>query len=64
MDLVDQLIVTEIDKSFECDTFVPTIDRQHWEESARELHYSEANGCDYAFVTYLKRPRGGSAPPP
>jgi dihydrofolate reductase len=55
MELVEQLIVTEIDKTFECDTFFPTIDRQRWEESARELHYSEANACDYAFVTYIKR---------
>jgi len=55
MDLADQLIVTEIDKTFECDTFFPLIEKDQWEETARELHYSEPNACDYAFVTYMRK---------
>lgn len=55
MDMVDQLIVTEIDKTFACDTFFPPIDRDHWQETARETYYSESNGCDYAFVTYTRK---------
>jgi dihydrofolate reductase len=51
----DRLIVTEIDKVFNCDTFFPEIDRQQWEETARERHHSDENECDYAFVTYQKK---------
>ena len=49
---VDRLIVTEIDKSFDCDAFFPAIDPKLWRETARETHHSEANGFDYAYVTY------------
>lgn len=50
----DRLIVTEIDKTFDCDAFFPRIDPQQWKEVARERHHSESNGFDYAFVTYQK----------
>ena len=49
---VDRLIVTKIDKSFDCDAFFPAIDPKLWQETAREQHHSEANGYDYAYVTY------------
>ncbi|WP_175625485.1 MULTISPECIES: dihydrofolate reductase [Oxalobacteraceae] len=49
---VDRLIVTKIDKSFDCDAFFPAIDPKLWKETAREQHHSEANGYDYAYVTY------------
>ena len=52
--LCDRLIVTEIDKVFDCDTFFPEIDASHWKESLREAYYSEQNGCSYAFVTYQR----------
>jgi dihydrofolate reductase len=55
MDMTDQLIVTEIGKIFECDTFFPAIDGEKWQETARETHHSDQNGCDYAFVTYIRR---------
>ena len=55
--LADCMIVTEIGHVFRCDTFFPPIDPAVWEESARETHHSEANGYDYAFVTYLRRER-------
>jgi dihydrofolate reductase len=47
-----RLVVTEIGKTFDCDTFFPTIDLQQWKEVAREQHHSAQNGFDYAFVTY------------
>jgi dihydrofolate reductase len=52
MMLADRMIVTEIDHSFKCDTFFPAIDPKQWAETAREKHHSDANGYDYAFVTY------------
>jgi dihydrofolate reductase len=54
MGSADRLIVTEIHHSFRCDTFFPPIDPQCWRETARETHHSDANGYDYAFVTYEK----------
>ena len=54
MQMADKMIVTEIAHTFTCDTFFPPLDQQAWTETARETHYSEANGYDYAFVTYLK----------
>lgn len=52
--IVDRLIVTEIDKTFACDTFFSPIDPRHWKESHREGHHSDQNGFDYAFVIYEK----------
>jgi len=52
--LADRLVITEIDKVFDCDTFFPPLDRAQWREAARETHHSDSNGCDYAFVTYLR----------
>jgi dihydrofolate reductase len=55
MDIADRMIVTEIDHRFDCDTFFPPIDREVWAETARETHHSDANGYDYAFVTYTRK---------
>lgn len=52
MTIVQRMIVTEIDKRFNCDTFFPKIEPQKWRETARERYHSEPNGCDFAFVTY------------
>jgi dihydrofolate reductase len=52
--LADRIILTEIDHTFDCDTFFPAFDRAVWTETARETHHSQANGYDYAFVTYMK----------
>ncbi len=54
MDLADEIIVTEIDRTFDCDTFFPPLAPGQWLETAREKHHSEANGFDYSFVTYRK----------
>jgi dihydrofolate reductase len=48
----DRLIVTEIDKTFPCDTFFSKIDRQEWKEVAREQHHSAEQDLDFAFVIY------------
>lgn len=48
----DRMIVTEIGKTFDCDTFFPEIDHRQWKEVARDRHHSEQSGFDYAFVTY------------
>lgn len=52
--LADRLVVTEIDKMFDCDTFFPEINPQQWKEITREQHRSEQQGFDYAFVTYQR----------
>ena len=49
-----RMVVTEIDKTFDCDAFFPEIDPKQWKEVAREQHHSESNGFDFAFVTYQK----------
>lgn len=51
---VDRLIITEIDKAFNCDAFFPQVDPAQWQEASRERHHSEQNGFDFAFVTYNK----------
>jgi len=54
----DRLIVTEIDADVPGDAFFPEVDRGRWIEISRETHHSEANGFDYAFVTYERPPSG------
>ncbi|MBI1773068.1 MAG: dihydrofolate reductase [Burkholderiales bacterium] len=54
MDLARELIVTEIQQEFACDTFFPAINPLLWKETGREKHYSEANNLHFAFVTYKK----------
>ncbi|RSZ55877.1 dihydrofolate reductase [Massilia atriviolacea] len=54
--LAQTLIVTEIAHTFDCDAFFPPLGPGAWTEYARETHRSEANGFDYAFVTYTKAP--------
>lgn len=55
MDLAQRIVVTEIDHTFKCDTFFPPLDSAVWAETAREAYHSDANGYDYAFVTYERR---------
>jgi dihydrofolate reductase len=54
MGIADQMIITEIGHTFECDTFFPPLAAGEWTETAREPHHSDANGFDYSFVTYSK----------
>jgi dihydrofolate reductase len=48
----DRIIVTKIDKAYDCDAFFPAIDPAQWKEVAREAHHSETNGLDFAYITY------------
>jgi dihydrofolate reductase len=50
MDVADRMIVTHIDKVYDCDTFFPAIDPTLWRISAREAQH--ADGVDFSFVTY------------
>jgi dihydrofolate reductase len=50
----ERLVVTEIDKTFDCDTFFPQIDPQQWKELTREQYHSAEHGYDYAFATYQR----------
>lgn len=50
------LVVTHIDKTFACDTFFPPIDGALWEVTQSEEHVSEANGFNYRYVYYARRP--------
>jgi dihydrofolate reductase len=52
--LSDRLVVTEIGKTYECDTFFPEISARQWREVARDSHHSEQSGLDFAFVTYQR----------
>ena len=54
MGIASQLVITEIDHTFACDTFFPPLAAGEWTETAREQHHSETNGFDYSFVTYNK----------
>lgn len=51
--LADRLELTEIDASFEGDSFFPVIDRGQWREATRETARDEA-GFAYAFVGYQR----------
>jgi dihydrofolate reductase len=53
--LADRMVITEIDKTFQCDVFFPEFSLQEWQETAREHHHSDQNGFDYAFVTYQRK---------
>lgn len=54
--LVDELVLTEIDRDFEGDVYFPHWDRQQFVEVSREAHRSgEPHNVDYAFVTYQRK---------
>jgi dihydrofolate reductase len=45
------LVMTEIDRDFEGDTWFPEYDRSRWKETQRERHVS-ADGMKFDFVLY------------
>lgn len=53
--LADQLIITQIAASFDCDAFFPALDADAWQETARDEHVSAASGLHYAFVTLRRK---------
>ncbi len=52
--LVERLIVTEIDGTFNCDTFLPPIDPAQWVQVSREALHSDKSGLDFAIVIYQR----------
>jgi dihydrofolate reductase len=52
--LVDQLIITRIEQSFECDAFFPEIQSQDWKEVSKESHIAEKSALPYSFITYQR----------
>ena len=53
--LVQEIVLTEINKDFDADAFFPTWDRARFNEVARDRHHAPApNNFDYAFVTYRR----------
>ncbi|MRV74708.1 dihydrofolate reductase [Duganella sp. FT92W] len=50
--LADEVIITEIQATYECDAHFPALGPE-WRETAREPHVA-ASGLPYAFVTYRK----------
>lgn len=52
LDLADRMIVTHIEREYDCDTFFPEIDPAKWTATAREPQHSQAQDLDYSFVTY------------
>ncbi|MES2159548.1 MAG: dihydrofolate reductase [Pseudomonadota bacterium] len=55
LQLADQLIITEIARTYQCDAFFPELDAAVWQETAREKHASEAADLQYAFVTLRRK---------
>lgn len=51
--VADQLIVTEIDAQFECDTFFPPLDPATWREAQRTRHQS-AGGLAFEIAIYRR----------
>ncbi len=52
----DELVLTEVDASFEADTFFPAWERSAFHEVQREAHPAQAPGEQpFAFVTYRRR---------
>jgi dihydrofolate reductase len=50
-----QLIVTEIQQTYQCDAFFPKIDLTIWQEKSRENFVAESNQSHYAIITYTRK---------
>lgn len=51
-----ELVLTELDREFDGDTFFPAWDRREFTETSRERHHADApSDFDYAFVTYHRQ---------
>ncbi|MFT5644270.1 MAG: dihydrofolate reductase [Janthinobacterium sp.] len=51
----DQIIITEIAATFDCDAFFPEPDPATWQQSARAAYHSDLNNFDYAFITLRRK---------
>ncbi len=53
---VNKIYLTEINESFDGDTFFPTLSPQEWKETNREKHFKDdINKYDYSFIVYTKK---------
>jgi len=52
--LVDKLVITRIDRTYECDAFFPALAEGAWQEVAREEHVSAA-GLPYSIISYTRK---------
>jgi len=56
LDKADTLYLTQINKSFDADTFFPVIDQQQWCEVAREdIDNDPTVDFSYSFLTYERK---------
>ena len=54
--LLDEMVLTEVDRDFDGDVHFPTWNRDNFVEIQRETHHAgEPNNFDYAFVTYQRK---------
>ncbi len=53
--LADELELTEVEASFEADTFFPAWDRSAFAEARREAHPATDTSQAFAFVSYRRR---------
>jgi dihydrofolate reductase len=51
--IADGLVMTEIDRAYEGDTWFPPYERSRWKETQRERHVA-ADGTKFDFVLYEK----------
>lgn len=49
--IADGLVMTEIDRAYDGDTWFPPYDRSRWKETQREAH-TAGDGTRFAFVLY------------
>jgi len=55
--MADTLLLTEVDREYDADTFFPAWTRAHWQEVSRETGRSAGAGdpLDYAWVRYERQ---------
>lgn len=53
--IAGKLYLTLVHKSFEADTFFPSIDFEDWEELSREDSYDEENDFHYSYLNLVRK---------
>lgn len=56
LSLADEMVLTEVDASFDADTFFPAWDRTAFDEAERITHPATTESPSFAFVTYRRKP--------
>ena len=56
MPLADRLYLTELAQNFAGDAFFPEAPLNTWQEISRQTAQSTANGLEFSFVVYQRRP--------